>query len=379
MRREHVKYALLEITFWASFGAFTAFAIPYLLHEGLSAGAVGAATAVNTVCSLCGSFVWNPMCDRTGSNKRVFLLLNALLMGLYAALYAVPKAALPVICLYGLLGFVQGPMVSVLDSWILREMRAAAHRFGPIRASASLVYSLFVLGYSRVIQAAGYWVMLPVCAAFIACTVAVGLLTRETRQPPRDPSRAAASSYGPVLANRRLLLIAGALLFMGMATAPNMLALSVLSGGVAVQGMGMFVGNLCSVPVMMFSPRLHRVPVLLKIAGASTIYIAGHLSMSLVPAPAGVMLASACNGMAYGTLLPAMRQAVAEAADDDCITRAQGLAEAAFSAAGPTLSNAASGLVVEHFGARALMLVCAAIQLVPLTGFLRMGARAKRA
>ncbi len=372
MRRDHVKYALLEITFWCSFGAFTSFAFPYLLSAGLSAGVLGVAAAVNTVCSLTGGFVWSTLCDRAGSNKRVFLLLNALLMGVYVALYLVPKAAVPVVALYGLLGFVQGPMVAVLDTWILREMRREMHRFGPIRAWASLAYSVFVLGYSRLIQGLGYRVMLPMAALFVAASITVALMTGETRAA-RGAKGAPGVSYGAMLASPMMFGLILALLFSGMAIAPNTLALGVLvsglSGGVALQGMAMFVGTLFQGPTMILYPKLHRLPVLGKMGIAVLLYMAGSLSMALIAAPLGIMLSSSLNGIAYGLLLPAMREAITAAAEDSYLTRAQGLAESAFSAAGPTLSNAASGMMIEQFGVRTLLLLCACIQVLPLLCF----------
>ncbi|MFQ9801993.1 MAG: MFS transporter [Clostridia bacterium] len=71
-----------------------------------------------------------------------------------------------VILCFALLGFVQQPSTSVLDTWILKRCQNPNQMYGPIRSTGSFAFALFTGVYGGILNSRGYGIMPAVAGIF---------------------------------------------------------------------------------------------------------------------------------------------------------------------------------------------------------------------
>lgn len=366
------RFALLEIAYWCSYGAFTSFALRFLSDSGISAASLGTAAAMFTVGAILGQLFWSAICDKTNSNKRIYIFTNILLLLVYIMIYFMPKTTVLVIFAYFFLGAIQGPMAANLDTWILKELGKEPQKFGPIRSWASLAYAVFVLFFGWVLSQIGYYIMIVFGTFFIILSVVTALFTKEQRIRDRHKTAEVQHTQSESLRSiiKPLSLLAGAFFIMGVSSAPIMQMIALLTksygGDVSLQGIVMFTSNVSQVPLMLLYPKFKRLKTQQKISVAAGLYLVSGLVLGSFSSQTGLLVGCAVNGLAYGMFLPSMRKAALEISTVHTITRVQGICDSSFSAVGATFSNLISGLFLQYADVRIFLLGCGLAQLIPI-------------
>lgn len=359
-----IRFAVLHTSYWCTYGAFNSFVLAYFLELGFNSSQTGLAAGTFTIGAFAGQFFWSRMCDHFKTDKWLYLTGTGLVYLMIIVNYFTVKKGVSPIAVYGMLGFVQGPLAAILNAWNMKAFRREPDQFGPVRSVGSLGYALFVLGYGNIIQRFGYEVMLVFSGIFTIVTLTAGFFTAE------EPKNAEIKQEPKVnvleiFRSRGFAILTLAVLLLGVVSAPMQQLMAVLvkevGGTLKLQGLAMFICNLFQVPGMLLAPRLSFLSVNQRLMAAAAAYGAGVLICGLFLNSAGIVLAAALNGTAYGILLPALCEGVMKSVPGRLYTTAQGISEMAFSAVGAAVSNLVSGMIIYQYGLRNLMYLYGAV------------------
>lgn len=365
-----LKFSILQVSYWCSFGSFTTMAVALVMSRGMSATMIGAMLTVYTVCAFAGQFFWSRLCDATKSHKKIFILTNILTLLLYCTVYFMPDFTL-LIVFYGLLGFVQAPSPANLDTWILKHFHKTPAAYGPIRAAASFGFAIFILFYGKIIEAAGFKVMLIFASLFIGISVLVASLTPDARPVAHPESRDKQKRAPGLLKNKPFLQVLIIMFFIGIAIMPisqmKMLIFADVGGTVSFLGLDLFVNCMVQVPFMLMASRLARFSPYRRFLFAGIMYFIFISIIFTAKAPALIVASAAFQGIGFGILYPAARHLVFELLPPHLHTTGQGFSDAVFFNLSMIFSGIAGGAIVDNYGVKTMVLVCALVQLVPIT------------
>ncbi len=160
------RFNWMEVGYWCAYGAFTTFAVSYVLEKGMGSELIGFMASAYTLCAFLGQLFWGSLCDRIHSHKKLFVPGCLLLMAAFCLFYAFPMGVSGIL-LYGLVGFIQQPIGSVLDTWVVKSYRAEPYRFSRARACSTFAYAILMPVQGHLIRALGYGMMLVSAAAFL--------------------------------------------------------------------------------------------------------------------------------------------------------------------------------------------------------------------
>ena len=151
--------SVMQVTYWCSVAALSAFSVGLARDRNLSAALIGVMAALYKLAAVFGQFFWGGLCDKTGGNKKIFAAANGITILASLGFYFFP-GNYSMLFFYALLGFVQVPAASVLDTWVITYMtRKGSSSYGPIRSMGSLGYAVFIFFYGMMIAKYGYAVM----------------------------------------------------------------------------------------------------------------------------------------------------------------------------------------------------------------------------
>ena len=282
----------MEVGYWCAYGAFTTFCVSYVMELGMGASMIGFMAAAYTLCAFLGQFFWGTLCDRAGTNRRLFTF-GCLLLFLACCLFFAFPLGIPGILLYGAVGFIQQPVGAILDTWVIKSYQSEPHRFGHARAWSTFAYALLMPLQGNLIRALGYGCMVAGLALFLLLALIVCLLTADVPAVPR-PVLCTQASWRQTLC--ALCPLAGILLIlfcMGVANAPQIqltaLLVAGVGGTVVHQSYVMFANSIAQSPVLMLSRRICRLSAPWRLALASGI-VFGIYSSVLVASPIALAL-----------------------------------------------------------------------------------------
>lgn len=373
-----VRFTFLEILYWCSIAAFSAFAVAYLQSaRGVTDGQAGIMILLMTSAAFAGQFVWGSLCDRLGTHKWMFLAACALQGPLCFAVFF--AGSYPLLCVfYALLGFVQSAMPANIDTWILKSFPDTPAIFGPIRSAGSLAYALFALGFGSVIAGAGYAVMLVAVSFFILSGAAVALLTPDVRSGAGCQldtlNGARALLRGPFLALLLVLLMTG---ICGSTYQFFTMMMNRAGGSVALLGATMSASAIAQVPLMFYGRYLSRFPVKARMLAACCLYLVMGLFFAFATRPAHVVLGALVSGVGYGIFLPAVREWVFGLSTPETRTTAQGMSDAVYVSLGGMISSGAVGALADGVGLQPLLLAFVGAQVAGIL-LLLLGTRVPR-
>lgn len=357
-----VRFTFIGISYWCTIAAFSAFIIAYLQSvRGMTDGQAGILILLMTIGAFAGQFVWGALCDRLRTHKWMFLAACALQAPLcFFVFYA---RSYPLVCaLYGLLGFVQGAMPANIDTWLLKSFPESPAIFGPIRSAGSLAYALFTLIFGEVIARAGYSAMLFALTLFVVSGAGFALLTPDIRTGAGGNVDTLGGSRALLRGNFLILLI---VLFLTGVCATTFqfytLMMNQAGGSVSLLGVTMFTSAVSQVPFMFYGRYFARYSAKSRVLTAACLHIVMGLFFALATRPAHVVVGALISGIAYGILLPAVREWVFALSTPETRTTAQGLSDAAYMSLGGMVSSGAVGAMADGLGLKPLILafVCA--------------------
>lgn len=387
-----IGFSLLEISYWCYHASFIGFLMSYLLSKGITNTMVSIFMASFLLASFVGSFVWGMVCDRFHSNRKVsmvcFLIAGAAMYLIYFSYGSMPMLAV----LYPLTGFVSLPHATNIDSWLLLVCGNNLTVYGRIRCLPSLFYAVtsFVLG--RMIADSGYSMMLVFGTISLLVGIAAACILPEGRETAPDGGQDEAEtkvsfslySLKQVFASGAYRYLIVILFLIGLAIAPiNNLKAPILEnvgGNVSDLGVDAFICAVVQVPFIALADRIERCSLRLRYMLLAGLPFLTLLLAFYAVSPVMIFAGSFLYNMGVGILLPTMRNVTEKNVSPAFRNLGHNIADAVYSSLTGIISLLYSGLVMDLFGMKRLLIICILIVLMPvlLTGarlFCRDGLR----
>lgn len=367
-----IGFAVLEISYWCFHGSFIGFLMSYLLSKGITNTMVSIFMASFLLASFVGSFVWGMVSDRFHTNRRVsiacFLAAGALMYLIYFSYDSIPMLAV----LYPMLGFVCLPHATNIDSWLLLACENNFTVYGKIRCLPSLLYAVISIVLGRMILTFGYSVMLAFGTVFLITGIAAAVMLPESRRAAKDKTE---ESPGITSLNRvfdsgayRYLIVI--LFLVGLAVAPvnnlKMPLLENVGGTVSDLGIDAFICAVVQVPFIAVAGRIERYSLRMRY-----LLIAGLPFLTLILAfyavsPVMIFAGSFLYNMGVGILLPTMRSVTERNVSPAYRNLGHNTADAVYNSVTGIISLLYSGLVIDLYGVKSMLMICILIVLVPV-------------
>jgi predicted MFS family arabinose efflux permease len=361
------RFCMIDSTYWLSIAGFNALSIAYVRTLGVTVLQVSIMTAVFRVAAILGQFFWSALCDRRQKNREYALIMLTLLVG--ADLFLYYSQVWPAIIVsYTLVGFIQLPLNTNMDTWIIRSFNGDGTAMPRVRSVGSLFYTVAIIGIALVIDETGY-IILPIM--LLTFYVVLGFLILNTVPPKQqlEPMRRGISMKNV----STLMKIPGyglcmAIMFVfcfGFMTLWNMITLVFES----VNGTAADLSYYSGIMTLAEAPAMYLVAALsFKIRQEKQLFLGVILAMVqtvmlfVAESPLLMILSGIASGVSYAFFYAPIRGLVQRMVPQSLATTAHGLMDAAcFSAAG-CLGSLCAGGAIEAWGVRAFTLGCLVIE-----------------
>lgn len=367
-----IGFSLLEISYWCYHASFIGFLMSYLLSKGISNTMVSIFMASFLLAAFVGSFFWGMVCDRFHTNRKVsiacFLTAGVLMYLIYFSYDSIPMLAV----LYPLIGFVSLPHATNIDSWLLLTCKNNLSVYGRIRCLPSLMFAVTSILLGRLIADFGYHLMLVFGTVFLLTGILAAVLLPEGRDavPNREEGGFRLCSLNKVFASGNYRYLIVILLLAGLAVAPmNNLKMPVLEsvgGNVSDLGIDAFICAVVQVPFIALADRIERYSLRLRY-----VLITGLPFLMLVLAfcavsPVMIFAGSFLYNIGVGILLPTMRSVTEKNVFPAFRNLGHNTADAVYNSVAGIISLLYSGLVMDIFGVRSMLMICILIILIPV-------------
>ena len=369
---QKIKFSILQITYWCSFASFASFSIAYVRTKGISPTYIGFMGAAFMLCAVIGQFFWGSICDRFQSNKVVFILTNTLLLVVSFVFYLTSSPAL-IFITYAAMGFLQSPTASNLDTWILKNANNNVAQYGPIRSMGSLGFAIFIFFYGTLVNSKGYWVMPIFLASFTVISILTALTITEIKTDTNQVivTKITISDIKALFLRKSYLFLLVILFFAGFSSTSmlqnKVLIWEHLHAPIAYQGYDSSISALFQVPFLFLTAILTRINVRIRLTIGIFFTFIMLLVVYFARIPQMVVVGSLLSGIGYGLLLPSMREIITTSTPEKLRTTAQGLGDAVYANLSGIIGCFLSGIIIDLFDIKTMVLISAIVFLIPLT------------
>jgi Arabinose efflux permease len=364
-----LRFGMIEAAYWSIFATFGSYITTFGLSRGYSQSSVSIMVAIFMIGSFTGQFVLGSFCDKLRTNKKVFLLGISAACFLQLGMYFFTNQIIFSI-LYGLYGFMLGPMGSILDTWMLKCIDYDGVIYGRSRSAGSAGYAIVILIMGILIGKFGYFLM-PICStAFIAITFAFSVVTQDSPVEQETRDSISMKNIMSIMRIPMYLLIIIMTFFIGLAISPiNSLKIMVLKsvgGGVAIQGVDSFFGCVSQFMIFFFSGGLAIIPAKKRLLGCSLlIFLAISINL-LATAPWMVIIGSVILFGSYSVMIPTAREIVRKNVAYEYQTTANGLVDAFYGSLAGTISLLYAGVLADTFSIKFMIFVSQLLAVIPI-------------
>lgn len=377
-RRHWIGFAVIEISYWCFHASFIGFLMSYLLSKGITNTMVSIFMASFLLASFVGSFAWGMVCDRFHTNRKVsiacFLLAGVLMYLIYFSYDSIPMLAV----LYPLLGFVCLPHATNIDSWLLLICENNFSVYGKIRCLPSFFYAITSVVLGRMISEFGYSLMLSVGTVFLIMGITAAALLPEGRGAVSDKGNAKTEAGGKfglrslnqVFASGEYRYLIVILFLVGLAIAPvnnlKMPLLKNVGGNVSDLGIDAFICAVVQVPFIALADRIERYSLRLRYMLLAGLPFLNLILVFYAVSPGAIFAGSFLYNMGVGILLPTMRSVTEKSVSPVFRNLGHNMADAIYSSFTGIISLLYSGLVMDLYGVKSLLMICILIVLIPV-------------
>jgi len=356
--RPSLLFKLIQMCFWCSWAALGSYATAFFRTSDVSATTIGVALALNTAAAIIGQFFWGYVCDKLKVNKKVFIVVNLLAALMYFAIFH--STSIPaIVSLFAFLGFIQLPMATIMDTWILKHYHNTPSIFGPIRAWGSFAFAFFVLIYGVALERFGFWIMPYTGLAFILLIVLFSSVTPDVPREVQQRKKTPKEEILRLITNGGFVWFIIIIFLLGI---PSMRLLNALpfflvnqENAMFYMGVCMFATGIAEVPFMILAKRMVHITAYKRFIMALSMMILSYTLVLISNSPAFLIVAMLLNGISIGVYFPAMRQAVYDMSPEGLHNTTQGIAGVSYSMAG-VAGNLMMGRTLD-MGGTFLMLI----------------------
>lgn len=369
-RRHWIGFAVIEISYWCFHASFIGFLMSYLLSKGITNTMVSIFMASFLLASFVGSFVWGMVCDRFHTNRKVsivcFISAGVLMYLIYFSYDSIPLLAV----LYLLLGFVCLPHATNIDSWLLLTCGNNLSIYGRIRCLPSFFYAITSVVLGRMISEFGYSLMLAVGTIFLLVGIAAAAMLPEGREKIKTGEEFRLRSLNQVFASGEYRYLIVILFLVGLAIAPvnnlKMPLLKNVGGNVSDLGIDAFICAVVQVPFIALADRIERYSLRMRYMLLAGLPFLTLMLVFYAASPGAIFAGSFLCNMGVGILLPTMRSVTEKSVSPTFRNLGHNISDAVYNSFTGIISLLYSGLVMDLYGVKSLLMICILIVLVPV-------------
>jgi len=354
--------------FWCSWGAFTSYATAFFKASGMSATMIGVALAINIAFAIAGQFFWGYICDRLKTNKKVFMAVTLVVAAIYFAIFYSPSNIVA-IALFGFLGFIHAPLITIMDTWILKYYHDSPGSYGPIRAWGSVAFAIFIVIYGELLNRYGFSIMPYTGLAFFSLIILFSYITPDVPEQSDDRVKATKGDILRLVKNPGFVWY---IVIIFMISLPAMqlqnsfpMILSEYENAIFYMGVGMFATSMAEVPFMMMAKKMAHITANKRFIIAVSLFIFSYVILLFNRSPVFLIISLVIHGASVGIRYPTMRQATYEISPDGLQNTTQGIVGVSLSMSG-IASNMIMGGTLDMGGILLLVTVNIAIQVLSL-------------
>lgn len=370
LKRRVGAFTLLEVAYWCWYAAFLNYIASLLLEKGWSNGGVSTLLAGFMFMAFLGAFFWGQLSDRLHTNRRVLALEAVLTLALSTLIYAFSARKVVVSVLYPLLGFIALPMMTNIDAWVLAAFDNDARRYGTARSMGSLAFAIAALILGQLIAWAGYVIMLVGSLLSMGVILAVTLLLEDAAATRDSGAGFSLRDVKKLFATREYVWMIVLILLTGVSVSPSnnlkIVLLKDVGGDVGLLGVNSFLGVILQVPILAMSSRFRFIRLRVRFLMALALQFSMLLVTWLARSPWPIILGTCLSNLAYGLLLPAMRETVELNVPGELRNIGHNVADAVYTSLAGVLVLPFAGRAADAFGVKSMMLFCTCLMLVPL-------------
>ena len=368
MKKTYFKFCILQAAYWSFFAAMPAYIVAYMLSKGMGGATLGILLAAQMGSAFAGSVFWGRFVDRKQASRKFFLIGISAAALLSVALFCFADRPVVLFVLYPLFGFMNGPIATTLDSWVIASM----HRVeagAKSRTFGTMGYAVTMLVSGLIISRFGYRFMPYIGMAFIAVAFLVAL-----RQPEVKGLRVAASagknSLGTLRHAPKYLLLVAVVFFTGMAIGPinnmKVLVFESVGGDASFLGWDAFIGCLIQSPFLIFAARMKRIRGEYRLIAGALCAFTYALIVCIARNPAMVVIGTIFMNVSFGLLFPTMREITEASVSSGMRTTAHAVVDIAYGSVANMIASAWSGSVIESAGRATMCSICMGLETIAL-------------
>lgn len=367
VRSEQRRFGALMLFHFCATSAVGTFATAYALSLGATATLVGTMLACYRISAVAGQFFWGALADRLQRSRLQFMIASVLALAVCAGYYRFHTPA-GLVGFYALMGFMQTPLTTNLDTWVLKRFQGSGRAYSGIRSIGSFGNALFLLGYGVALDRLGYRIMPWCMAALVALALGMARGLPETPHGAGTLRRGNSDARG-LFHNRAYLSILAVLLASGLASVTlwqiKIMIYQRLGGSVAFQGYDGFVSCMAQVLAMRAAMRLAGRIRSERMVLISILALLGEIAVYIVAwHPAQVLVGGALGGIGYALLLSAIRPLIQQSVPEGVVATAQGISDAVFLSVPGFVGGLCSGMLIDGLGLSSLIFICGGIECV---------------
>ncbi|MCM1135783.1 MAG: MFS transporter [Clostridium sp.] len=318
-----------------------------------------------------GSVFWGQFCDRLHTNKKALLLGMGLTVALSVMCYLAAGSLWLTFIFYPLLGFNATPMASNIDAWIMRSFPEKHGCVGISRATSSVVYGVISLVCSTLMENVGYFSVVVIgvfCCIFTIIDAA--LLPDVFTYEKNTGGGRIKEDISLLLKNPPFLSLLVMLFLTGLAIAPinNMKIVILQSVGGTVEHLGIssFIGCIVQVPFFLLAAKMYKIPAQARMMFAFVGQFATFIICFAAGNPWTIVFGGTLGYITYCVILTTYRDITEEVVEPKLFMTACEVTDAVYGTLAGMAALTYSGAMVDLFGVKALMLLCAVIQVIPM-------------
>ena len=362
------RFCVLQGAYWSFQAAVPGFLSAYMLSRGMQASLLGLLLAANLLAAFLGAMFWGRWIDRHQASRRFYLMANGSALVLGMVCYAFAGQPVILFAVYPLFGFMNGPIATALDAWVLASFPEKPELGPRARSFATGSYAVVMLVIGMLVVRAGYWVLPVAGCLFLAVSIGTACLQPEIKHvdvPSPLENRKERCSAKELLRNGKYMLLTAAVLFSGLATAPinnmKVLVFSSVGGDVSFLGWDSFIGCMIQLPFLVFAFRLRKIRAQQRLILGIAAALGYALMVAKATSPAMVIMGTALCNVSFGLKYPAMRELTESWVRPGLRNTAHSVIDTAYGSLAGMISSAWSGVVMEQAGTQVLGLLCAGL------------------
>lgn len=373
-----LRYGTLEALYWSICSAYGGFMITFGLSRGYAQSIVSIMCAGYMISVFAGQFFWGSLCDKTRSNKKVFILgvivAELLQLGMY---FFTPIGVFGV--LYAGYGFFMGPMATIVDTWLIKSVHYDMKVYGVARGSGSAAYAVMTLGMGYLIENVGFVVMPVVSSACVVLTILLALFSEDAEFDESAVKNGSISTKDilSILKVPAYVVLLIVVFLIGMANSPvnslKIVLIENVGGSVSTLGWDTFWG--CTLQFILFemAGMFAAIPAKYRLWITAFAMFGSMVLYYVAAAPWVIIAGTLVSNIHYGFLMPALRETILHTVDAKYQTTANGLADAFYGSMSGALSMLYAGAIAEVFGAKQMVLLSVCISVIPVVILLTQG------